>query len=335
MTATAIRLFPVNVFSGQNNQTKGPVMTSSSQKTSSNTPTFISKLKEYAEMVKFEHTIFALPFALSAMIMAAPLKQWPQPETFFWIILAMVGGRTFAMGLNRLIDAHIDAKNPRTQDRAIPAGRVSKKEGWILTLLAGGLLAFATFQLPIICRQLLPVAYIVLTLYSYMKRFSALAHLVLGVALGSSAVGGWLAVTGIITLEPLLFGFTVMFWVAGFDIIYACQDIEFDQQANLKSIPSQLGAQQALLISKLCHLSTIGLLIWFGLTYADTGIGFWMGVVLTAGMLVYEHWIIRGRDGNAINLEKVNAAFFTINGQISISMFVLILIDKWLQVPLF
>ncbi len=293
------------------------------------------KLKEYAEMVKFEHTIFALPFALSAMLMAAPFGQWPHLNTIFWIVLAMVGGRTFAMGLNRLIDAHIDAKNPRTKNRAIPAGRVSKAEGWALTVLAGGLLAFATFQLPLICQQLLPVAYIVLTLYSYMKRFSSLAHLVLGVALGSSAVGGWLAVTGVITLEPVLFGLAVMLWVAGFDIIYACQDIDFDKQANLKSIPSQLGAKQALLISKFFHLSTILLLISFGVTYPYTGNGFWIGVALTAAMLVYEHWIIRGRDGDAINLDKVNAAFFTINGQISISMFVLIVIDKWMQAPLF
>ena len=126
-----------------------------------------------------------------------------------------------------------------------------------------------------------------------------------------------------------------MFWVAGFDIIYACQDITFDQSENLKSIPSQMGAKNALLISKLCHLTTIGLLLTFGLLYPNTGIGFWTGVVLTAAMLIYEHWLIRGHDGEAINLEKVNAAFFNINGQISISMFILILVDKWMQAPLF
>ena len=193
----------------------------------------MSRLGEYADLVKFEHTIFALPFALSAMLLAAPANAWPSPLTVLWVVLAMVGGRTYAMGLNRLIDAHIDGQNPRTQNRSIPAGRVSHKEAWMLILSSAALLIFAAFQLPVICQQLLPVAFIFLTIYSYMTLFSPLAHRVLGVALGSSAVGGWLAVTGQLTWLPVFFGFAVVFWVAGFDIIYACQDYDFDQSAGL------------------------------------------------------------------------------------------------------
>ena len=181
----------------------------------------LGRITEYAELVKFEHTIFALPFAMSAMLLATQPGHWPNIMTVFWILLAMVGGRTYAMAANRLIDAKIDGDNPRTQNRSIPAGRVKKAEAIAITLLAAALLVFATFQLPLICQQLLPLAFIILTVYSFVKRFSSMAHLVLGVALGSSAVGGWLAVSGDLTLEPVLFGFAVVFWVAGFDIIYA------------------------------------------------------------------------------------------------------------------
>lgn len=289
---------------------------------------WLNRVSEYADLVKFEHTIFALPFALSAMLLASPPHQWPSPVTLLWIVLAMVGGRTYAMGLNRLIDARIDGQNPRTQMRSIPAGRVSHREAWMLILLSAGLLIFATCQLPLICVQLLPVAFLVLTIYSYMKLFSPLAHLVLGVALGSSAVGGWLAVTGELSWLPVIFGWAVVFWVAGFDIIYACQDYGYDRSAGLKSIPVALGLPQALMVSRVFHGLTIGLLVLFALLYPSTSIFFWVAVGLTGGMLVYEHWLIRGDGREPICLEKVNEAFFNINGKISLGVFLLVLLQK-------
>jgi 4-hydroxybenzoate polyprenyltransferase len=289
----------------------------------------IPRVNEYADLVKFEHTIFALPFALSSMLLATPPHQWPAWTTVLWIVLAMIGGRTYAMGLNRLIDARIDGKNPRTQNRSMPAGRVSSLEAWVLVLASAILLVFATFQLPLICRQLLPVAFLVLTIYSYMKLFSPLAHLVLGVALGSSAVGGWLAVTGQLTWLPVIFGWAVVLWVAGFDIIYACQDYSFDQAAGLKSIPVALGLHRALGVSRIFHALAVGLLVLFALLYPRTSGFFWVAIALTAGMLIYEHLLIRGDGQSPIRLEKVNEAFFNINGKISLGVFLLVLLQKW------
>jgi 4-hydroxybenzoate polyprenyltransferase len=289
-----------------------------------------NRLAEYADLVKFEHTIFALPFALSALLLASPAGQWPAWQTVFWVVLAMVGGRTYAMSLNRLIDANIDGKNPRTKNRSIPAGRVSRREAWLLILLSAGLLVFAAWQLPLICRELLPVAFLILTVYSYMKLFSPLAHLVLGVALGSSAVGGWLAVTGQMSWLPVIFGWAVVFWVAGFDIIYACQDYGFDREAGLHSIPVAVGLQQALRISRACHLATVILLSLFAWLYPHATAFFWLAVALTAGMLVYEHGLIRGDARMPIRLENVNEAFFTINGRISLGVFLLVVMQKCL-----
>lgn len=291
---------------------------------------FKNRITEYGELVKFEHTIFALPFALSAMLLATPPGQWVSVPTVIWILLAMVGGRTYAMGLNRLIDAHIDGLNPRTQNRAIPAGRVQKKEALLLVVASALLLIFATFQLPMLCRQLLPVAFAILTVYSYMKLFSPLAHLVLGLALGSSAVGGWLAVTGTLDWLPVLFGLAVTFWVAGFDIIYACQDYDFDRNTGLKSIPVALGIHQALWVSRLLHGATVLLLVSFALLSQQAGWPFWLAILMTAGMLLYEHALIRGDHQSPIRLEKVNEAFFTVNGRISLGVFLLVLLDKWL-----
>lgn len=294
--------------------------------------TLNERLSEYADLVKFEHTIFALPFALSSMLLATPPNQWPHWTTVFWVGLAMVGGRTYAMGLNRLIDVDIDGKNPRTQMRSIPAGRVSSREAWLLILASAALLTFATFQLPLICRLLLPLAFLVLTLYSYVKLFSSLAHLVLGFALGSSAVGGWLAVTGVLSWPPVIFGSAVVFWVAGFDIIYACQDFEFDQKARLKSIPVALGIHRSLWVSRFFHLMTVLLLTGFALLYPHTGLFFWLAILMTAGMLVYEHCLIKGDGKTPVRLEKINEAFFNINGKISLGVFVCVALQKILGI---
>lgn len=287
------------------------------------------RIAEYGELVKFEHTIFALPFALSAMLLATPAGTWPAVTTVLWVVLAMVGGRTYAMSLNRLIDAAIDGQNPRTKNRSIPAGRVKKIEAWFLILLSALLLLFAAMQLPPICLQLLPVAFLVLTIYSYMKLVSPLAHLVLGIALGASAVGGWLAVSGTLTWLPVIFGWAIVFWVAGFDIIYACQDYDFDQQSGLKSIPVALGIGQALSVSRLFHLMTVLLLILFAVLDRQVGWPFCLAILMTAGMLIYEQRLIAGDGQTPIRLEKVNEAFFNINGRISLGVFFLVLLDKF------
>lgn len=284
----------------------------------------------YAELVQFEHTIFALPFALSAMLLALPPQHWPPLSSIGWVILAMIGGRTYAMGLNRLIDASIDARNPRTQTRSIPAGRMSRRKAWLLVIGSALLFTAATFPLPLICRQLLPVAFLVLSIYSYVKLFSPLAHLVLGVALGSSAVGGWLAVTGQLSWPPVIFGWAVAFWVAGFDIIYACQDYDFDRTEGLKSIPVALGLRQALWVSRIFHGLTVALMLLFLRLYPTAGWGCQLAILLTAAMLVYEHWLIRGDAKTPLRLEKVNAAFFNVNGRISVGVFLLVLLNHLL-----
>ena len=291
-------------------------------------PGLLTRLGEYGELVKFEHTVFALPFALSALLLALPTGQWPLPSTVLWVVLAMVGGRTYAMGLNRLIDAGIDARNPRTANRALPAGRVHKKEAWALVLLSASLLTASAFQLPMICQQGLPGVYLILTVYSWMKLFSSLAHWVLGLALGISAVGGWFAVTGSFDWLPIIFGSAVMVWVAGFDIIYACQDYEFDRHAGLRSMPVALGIQRALWVSRLSHLLTVALLVVFAVCYPHTGWPFWFAIALTAGMLLYEHALIQGDAQAPVRLEKINEAFFTVNGRISLCVFLLVLLDK-------
>lgn len=281
----------------------------------------ISKIKEYFELIKFEHTIFALPFAFAGMLLASG-SGWPHIATFLWVLLAMVGGRTAAMALNRLIDAEIDKKNPRTADRAIPAGRIKKLSAIILTLLAFGVMIFATWQLPLICKQLLPLAILILVVYSYTKRFTHLSHFVLGAALGAGAAGGWLAVAGEITLPVVLWGLAVVFWVAGFDVIYAIQDIEFDRKNRLFSIPALLGVGNSLIVSRLFHSITVIFLILLGIIL-NSGLYYWIGTGLAVLLLIYEHSLLK-KD----NLIRLNMAFFNVNGYISIGLFCFILLDK-------
>lgn len=284
----------------------------------------LQKIRLYTDLVKFEHTLFALPFALAAMLLASG-PEWPSMNSVFWVIGAMVGGRTYAMGLNRIIDCRIDAKNPRTRNRALPAGRVKRHEAWGITLLSLALMVFATSRLPLLCLQLLPLAIIILSVYSFMKRFSNLSHLVLGLALASSAIGGWIAVTGSLSLTALMFGLAVLFWVAGFDIIYACQDAEFDRQHQLFSIPASWGIATGLQISRVFHAITILLLCLVGFLLPFHAPLYWVAVALTTGMLLYEHSLVSDSD-----LSRLNEAFFTVNGMISISIFLLILLDKLL-----
>jgi 4-hydroxybenzoate polyprenyltransferase len=274
-------------------------------------------------MIKFEHTLFALPFAymgaiLGSMVLNDALPSWAQ---IGWITLAMVGARSAAMGLNRVIDKVIDAKNPRTANRAIPAGLLSSKEVLLFIVIALALLFIATSQLNTLCMKLLPIAVFFLVLYSYTKRFTWACHLILGLTIALAPLGGWVAVTGKIDLVSLIFYFTVAFWTAGFDIIYACQDIEFDRKEGLYSIPSRFGIPKALFLAKLFHfLTAVGFMSLYFLT--ELSWVYFAGIILAYLILIYEHRLVSPKD-----LSKLNTAFFTMNGVLSVLVFTFTFID--------
>ncbi len=278
-------------------------------------------VREWAEMIKLEHTVFALPFALSGMLLSVPTM--PSWITVVWTVLAFTGARAAAMTLNRVIDAKFDARNPRTSTRAIPAGRIGTNQAMAFTVIAFGIMLWAASNLPPICLWLSPIALIWLSFYSFTKRFTWLCHLFLGVALGGAALGGWVAASGTITgVAPWLLAAAVATWVAGFDIIYACQDVAFDQSEGLHSIPARFGVAKALQVSRLLHVVTISSLLGLG-TALSLGPVFFSGVLFVTSMLCYEHSLVKPTD-----LSKVNAAFFTVNGIVSIAAFLSILIDK-------
>lgn len=272
----------------------------------------LRKITIFLEMIKFSHTIFALPFALTGALLAAQgLPTWQQTG---WIILAMVGARTAAMGLNRLIDAEIDARNPRTASRAIPAGLIGKGATALFIAASLALLLVAAARLNPLCLKLSPVAVFFLVLYSYCKRFTALAHVVLGICLAAAPIGAWIAIRGAVEMPALILGGVVLFWVAGFDILYALQDLEFDRAAGLHSIPVALGVNGSLWAARLFHLIMIGLLIALPLVM---GLGklFMAGIGVVTLMLAYEHWLLKDGD-----LTKLDAAFFNMNGYISLAV---------------
>jgi 4-hydroxybenzoate polyprenyltransferase len=271
----------------------------------------LQKITIFMEMIKFSHTVFALPFALSGALLAA--RGLPSGRQLLFIILAMVGARTAAMALNRLIDAEIDAKNPRTAGRAIPAGLLSKGAVLVAILLSVALLLWSAAMLNPLCLKLAPIALFFLVLYSYCKRFTALAHLVLGICLAAAPIGAWAALTGTIQLPAIVLGLLVLCWVAGFDILYALQDLEYDRSAGLHSIPVALGVDGSLWLARLFHLLTLALLVWL-IFLLGLGPWFWLGSGLMTAMLLYEHWLLRGGD-----LTKLDAAFFTMNGYISLT----------------
>ena len=271
----------------------------------------LQKITIFMEMIKFSHTIFALPFALSGALLA--VRGLPSGRQLLFIILAMVGARTAAMALNRLIDAEIDAKNPRTAGRAIPAGLLSKGAVLVAILLSVALLLWSAAMLNPLCLKLAPIALFFLVLYSYCKRFTALAHVVLGICLAAAPIGAWVALTGTIQLPAIVLGLLVLFWVAGFDILYALQDLEYDRSVGLHSIPVALGVSGSLWLARLFHLLTLGLLVWL-IVLLGLGPWFWLGSGLMAALLLYEHWLLRAAD-----LSKLDAAFFTMNGYISLT----------------
>ena len=285
----------------------------------------LTKLLNLFNFIKFEHSIFALPFALSGALLTKG-NGLPELKTLFWIILAMIGARSFAMSINRILDKEIDIKNPRTSTRELPQNKITTLQAIIFSAISLCIFIYTALQLPKICLILLPVAALWFFIYPYTKRFTYLSHLWLGVALGGSVLGGWLASTGDIkSLTPYLLGLAVTFWVAGFDIIYACQDYEFDKSNNLHSIPKEFGIKNGLLISRSFHIFAVFFLLLTG-TMINSSIIYWLAVIFVAGMLTYEQSLVKEND-----LSKVNLAFFTINGWVSIGFFVFILLEKTIQ----
>jgi 4-hydroxybenzoate polyprenyltransferase len=276
-------------------------------------------------MIKFEHTLFALPFALLGMMLAA--EGWPPARTVLWIVVAMVGARSAAMGFNRLVDRGIDAANPRTAARALPAGLVTP--AFVAVFVAAGvaLLLVAAWQLNPLCVTLAPVALLVLLGYSYTKRFTALSHLVLGLALAGAPLGAWIAVRGDVSATPLLLAGVVLLWVAGFDVLYALQDEEFDRRSGLHSIPARFGVVPALWISVALHAVMLSLLALLPRSYPPgLGAAYWVGVAGCAALLGYQHSIVRPGD-----LSRLNAAFFTANGLLAGWLFAATAIDLLLR----
>ena len=265
------------------------------------------------EMIKWEHSIFALPFALCGAMLAA--AGWPPWSSLFWIVVCMVSARSAAMAFNRWADARLDAANPRTAARAIPAGLLSRRFVAGFTVIMSLVFVLAAAQLNRMTLLLSPLVLAVLLLYSYTKRFTRWSHLVLGLALGIAPAAAWIAIRG--TLDPRIIVLTaaVLFWVGGFDVLYACQDMEHDRTAGLNSIPQSWGTHAAFWIARLMHLTMLGLLCWLLTLFALNGIA-WVGVGAVALLLLYEHLIISPTD-----LRRLNAAFFTMNGIISMVFF--------------
>lgn len=283
----------------------------------------MNKVKVYLEMIKFEHTIFALPFAYTGAILGSITLRGYLPSwmEILWITLAMVGARSAGMGLNRVIDRTIDARNPRTQERAIPAGLIKTAEAWLFIAASFALLFLSASQLDPLALKLLPIAVVALVLYSYTKRFTWLCHLFLGLTNGLAALGGYAAVTGTVDALAWVFYLTVALWIAGFDIIYACQDAEFDQNEGLHSIPAAFGISASLWIARLFHLVTCAGLLGI---YVLSDLSWWYfaGMLIAYVILVYEHQLVKPHD-----LSKLNLAFFTMNGVLSMVVFVFTLID--------
>jgi len=265
---------------------------------------------ETMRMIKIEHSVFALPYALVSAFWAA--NGWPSVRIMVLILAAMVSARSAAMAFNRYLDADIDARNPRTTVRAIPAGRLSRGYALGFTIACSALFLIVTAMINRLTFMLAPVFLLVLLGYSWTKRFTSLCHLVLGLALGLSPLGAWVAVTGELNLVPALLGLAVMSWTAGFDMIYACQDIDFDRAEGLYSIPSRIGVHGALALSRVLHVLMLGILVWLGISLSQSWL-YWAGVGLVAVLLIYEHALVWGGD-----LKKVDVAFFTMNGLVSL-----------------
>jgi len=279
----------------------------------------VSKTCILLDFIKFEHTVFALPFALMSAFVAA--EGLPSAGTLLWILGAMVGARSSAMALNRLVDRDLDRRNPRTAGWALPTGRLSTTEAWLLVIAATILFFTAAAMLNRLALVLSPVALAVVWAYSYSKRYTVWSHILLGLCLGIAPVGAWIAVRGTLGWPPMILAAAVTLWTAGFDIIYACQDTEFDRREGLFALPACWGIARALLVSAVLHAAMIGLLVWWGLV-TGMGVVYFGGLGIVALLLVHEHRLVKPTD-----LRRVNAAFFTANGFVSIGLLLFTLGD--------
>jgi len=272
-----------------------------------------SRIRIVLEMIKFEHSVFALPFALVGALLAARanggLPTWRQ---ILWIVAAMVGARSAAMTMNRIADREYDRRNPRTANRALPAGELSVGFAWAFTILASAVLVIAAWQLNRLALELSPVALLILFFYSYTKRFTSWSHFVLGFCLGISPAAAWIAIRGSLDARMLILCAAVTLWVGGFDVLYACQDVEFDRAAGLHSIPKKLGIAKALLFARSMHVVMVALLAWLAWSF-HLAWPAWAGIAVVAALLGYEHSLVKPND-----LSKMNAAFFAVNGYISL-----------------
>lgn len=281
----------------------------------------------YANLVKLPHTLFALPFALVGVVLASYVKE-VTIGAVLWVAVAFTCARFAAMAFNRIVDRQLDARNPRTASREIPAGLVTVPAATAAVVIASALFLVAAWQLNPLCFALAPLALVWVLGYSYTKRFTRLAHFVLGIGLGIAPVGGYLAITGAWS-DPwwmlVALAFAVMAWVAGFDILYALQDVAFDRTQGLYSIPAALGEQRALTLARIVHVLTVlflGVVGWaVGATWP-----YWIGVAVVAALLLYEHSLVRAND-----LSRLDAAFFTVNGIISITFFAFVLAERLLR----
>lgn len=276
-----------------------------------------SRIRTVLEMIKFEHSVFALPFALTGALLAArathqPPGGWPSVHQFIWIIVAMVAARSAAMTMNRIVDLRFDRENPRTRQRALATGALSIQFAWLFTIAAVALFFVAAWQLNRLALELAPLAIAILFFYSFTKRFTNWSHVFLGFALGISPAAAWIAVTGTLDVRILLLCAAVTLWVGGFDVLYACQDVDYDLSAGLYSIPKRFGIVNALLISRAMHVGVIALLALLGYSFALPWPA-WAGIVVVAALLAYEHSLVKPGD-----LGKLDAAFFAVNGYISL-----------------
>lgn len=286
-------------------------------------PNLLTKTRTTLEMIKWEHSIFALPFALTAALLAA--QGLPALRTIGLILVAMVAARSCAMAFNRWADAELDAANPRTRSRAIPAGLLSREFVLGFTLLAAVVFVIAAGALNRLTLYLSPLVLVVLLGYSYMKRITRWSHLVLGLALGLAPTAAWIAVRG--TLDPRILVLTaaVTLWAGGFDVLYACQDFEHDREVGLHSLPQAVGVPAAFWAARMMHLLMLALLVWFGLLFHFRIAG-WLGIGAVGLLLTYEHSIVSPRD-----LRRLNAAFFTMNGVIAMVFLAFVATDLWLR----
>lgn len=284
-------------------------------------------MKKYLSLIKFSHTIFALPFAMIGFFLAVGLHQYPFDwKILVYVILCMIFARSAAMAFNRYIDREIDKSNERTAAiREIPNGKIKPQSALFFVVINALLFVATTYFINLLCFYLSPIALFVVLGYSYTKRFTALCHLILGVGLGLAPIGAYLAVTGVFNWLPLFFSFAVLFWVSGFDIIYALQDESFDKQQNLHSIPVLLGTQKALYLSTFFHVITAFFIVVAGY-YAQLGMYFWIGTVIFIKLLFYQHFIVKSND-----LSKVNLAFFTTNGIASVLFASFVILDLYLS----